>query len=103
MVFQKLTHMDGNNNQFNQFVMVPQPVFEHLQNAVDKILARIEDSNPISKNQDEYITAQEFMDRAKICRATFDEKRANNEIKVIKRGRKLYLTADSVKKYIEGK
>ncbi|UXX79778.1 helix-turn-helix domain-containing protein [Reichenbachiella carrageenanivorans] len=94
--------MDG-NNQVSQFVMVPKSVFEYLQKSVETILERVENSNRGSSGQDEYITAQEFMDRAKICRATFDEKRANNEIKVIKRGRKLYLTSDSVRKYIEGK
>ena len=37
-----------------------------------------------------------------MSRASFDEKRAKNEFKVIKKSRKLYVPATEVKKYFEG-
>ncbi len=83
-------------------VMLPSSVLEKLQATQEKILNKLDNLNSESLKE-EYLTAIEFMAKTKMCRATFDEKRANNEIKVIKRGRKLYLTADSVKNYIEGK
>ncbi|MEP0366867.1 MAG: helix-turn-helix domain-containing protein [Cyclobacteriaceae bacterium] len=83
-------------------VMLPSTTIEKLQETQDRILAELErvKSSTISE---EYLTATEFMERVKISRATFDEKRANNEFKVIKKSRKLYVPASEVRRYMEGK
>lgn len=93
--------MKDSSSEYPQLVMLPSSVLDKLQDTQDQILESL-DRLRIKNSEEEYITAQEFMDRVKISRATFDEKRLNNEIKVIKKGRKLYLNAGSVKKYFEG-
>lgn len=83
-------------------VMLPSTTIEKLQKTQDKILEELERMKS-STNSDEYLTAGEFMDKVKISRATFDEKRSNNEFRVIKKNRKLYVPASEVRRYMEGK
>lgn len=84
-------------------VMLPNSTLEKLQMTQEKILLELERMKSSSSNVDEYLTAVEFMERVKISRATFDEKRANNEFKVIKKNRKLYVPFAEIKRYMEGK
>ncbi len=93
--------MNNNTSDIQQLVVLPSGALEKLQSTQEQILKRLNDLQ-IKPSGEEYLTASEFMERTKISRATFDEKRANNEIKVIKKGRKLYLEPDAVRKYFEG-
>lgn len=90
-----------NNSQIPQLVMLPSSALERLQETQERILTELKNLKS-GENDDEYLTAVEFMDKLRISRATFDEKRANNEFKVIKKNRKLYIPASEVKRYMEG-
>jgi hypothetical protein len=54
------------------------------------------------KNQEKkrYITAQQFMDSLSISRCTFDLLREENKIRVIQRGRRLYLPETEIERYM---
>ena len=93
--------MNVDSSNIPQIVMLPNSALERIQETQRLILEKLE-SIQSSGKEDEYLTAVEFMSKTKMCRATFDEKRANNEFKVIKKGRKVYVPASEVKRYFEG-
>jgi len=83
-------------------VILPESVLDSLRETQNRILEKLDliESKELSQ---EYLTALEFMEKTKMSRASFDEKRARNEFKVIAKGRKLYVPATEVKRYFEGK
>lgn len=93
--------MNQKVSEIPQIVMLPGSVLERFQETQDKILERLKNIQT-SDPQNEYLTALEFMERTKMSRASFDEKRAKNEFKVIVKGRKLFVPGTEVKRYFEG-
>ena len=81
-------------------IILPAAVFEEILNKLDQILERLNDLK-VLETQSEYLTAKEFMKKTKMCRTSFDEKRARNEFKVIKKGRKVYIPASEVNRFFE--
>ncbi len=94
--------MNNKESVIPQIVMLPGSVLDKLQRTQDIILEKLESIQSGNSSPDEYLTAVQFMERIKISRATFDEKRAKNEIKVISKGRKLYVPSSEIKRYFEG-
>lgn len=94
-------NMNNKVSEIPTIVMLPSSVLDKLQRTQEQILEKLENIQPGSSN-DEYLTAVQFMEKVKISRATFDEKRANNEIKVISKGRKLYVPSSEIRRYFEG-
>lgn len=93
--------MNNKASEIPQIVMLPGTVLEKLQATQERILEELENIRS-GNSADEYLTAVEFMEKVKISRASFDEKRANNEIKVIAKGRKLYVPLSEVRRYFAG-
>ena len=82
---------------YPSLVMLPASTIEKMQEQQARILKALEGFTPSSEPK--YLTAAEFMDKVSICRATFDQLRSENKIKVIKKGRKIYLPSNAVEKY----
>lgn len=89
----------NNENQIPSIVMLPQEVITSMQENQQRILKALENFKLL--DAPEYLTALEFMDKLKICRATFDQLRSENKIKVVKKGRKLYIPSTEVQQYFE--
>lgn len=85
---------------FPSIVMLPAATVEKLQEQQQKILEALESLNTPSQVP-EYYTAVEFMEKVKCCRATFDQLRAKRKIKVIRKGRKLFVPSSQVKAFFE--
>lgn len=90
----------NNNTSEIPLILLPKTVWEQFKSKQDKILEKLENIQ-LKNIEDVYLTAAEFMEKTKMSRASFDEKRANNEFRVIKKGRKLYLKATEVQNYFE--
>ena len=91
--------MSDSLQEYPSIVMLPASDLKRLETKLQKILNLIESQE--SSAPDEYLTANEFMEKLKICRATFDQLRFENKIRVIKKGRKLYVPGSEVKGYFE--
>jgi len=85
----------------HMMVMLPESALNQLQETENRILEKLYllQEKEISK---EYLTALEFMEKTKMSRASFDQKRSRNKFKVIKIRRKLFIPAGEVKRYFEG-
>lgn len=86
----------------NIYVLLPQKDFQELMETVKQILQRL-DSMPASKStsaiMSEYIPAKEFMNAINIKRTKFYELVTTNQIKTIKKNRKVYVLASEIKRY----
>lgn len=83
--------------------MIPKEEWETIKTVQDQILKRLQQipilkETPYSAN---YITAKEFMEAVRIKRTKFDQLVAEKQIHIIKKGRKIYLLSDEVKRYFE--
>jgi len=79
-------------------VLISQEALNEIKETLQEIKASVKfQTQP--KAIESYITAQEFMDACRIGRTKFDELRAENKIKVIQKGRKIYLLASEVESY----
>lgn len=74
----------NNEHQMPSIVMLSSDIITDLQENQERILNALEKFKMV--DAPEYLTAQEFMDKLKICRATFDQLRNDNKIKVVKKG-----------------
>lgn len=74
---------------------------ERLESISHRILDALDNIQGVPRNS-EYLTAQEFMDELRISRNKFDKLRHENKLKVILRGRKLYVPVIEVKRYFDG-
>jgi len=92
--------MNNNSSEIPQIVILQGHALENLQQKIETILGKLNHLQSQNK-EDEYLTAVEFMEKTKMSRASFDEKRSNNEFRVIKKGRKVYVPASEVKRYFE--
>ncbi|MEQ6118570.1 hypothetical protein [Reichenbachiella sp. MALMAid0571] len=71
-----------------------------LKNNQERILGALESYKIIQPP--EYFTVSEFMEKAMMGRWKFNQLRSNNTIKVIQRGKKLFVPATEVRRYFEG-
>lgn len=79
-------------DEWDAFKLVQYQILERLQQL----------SIPANTSQMvNYITAKEFMDAVRIKRTKFDQLVAENKIHIIKKGRKIYLLLEEVKRYFE--
>lgn len=83
-----------------QVVEVPLEEFEILKDNNRKILSALENIQAIERP--EYLTPKEFMRQTKLSWWKFNDLRSKNKLKVIQRGRKLYVPANEVTKYFNG-
>lgn len=81
------------------FVLVSFAQWQELSQAIKKISETLSNSSGQKTEEEEYITAEMFMQKAHISRSTFDEIRLRNEIKVVQKGRKLYTTKSELHRY----
>jgi hypothetical protein len=84
-------------------VMVPREEWAAIKNTQQEILQQLialqkSKQAGISVN---YITAKEFMATVRIGRTKFDELVATNNIRIIKKGRKIYLQVREVERYFK--
>lgn len=81
--------------------LVPENQWNKLTNQLKYIIANISNSTdtPSKEPEEEYITAEMFMNKVIISRSTFDELRDKNQIRVIQKNRKLYLPKSEIHRY----
>lgn len=96
--------MNRKSQELTATLMVPVDLFETLRSLERKqdLLIELYEGGRSIASSEKYITAVEAMERLRISRATFDQLRANNDIKVIAKGRKLYVPESEIKRYFEG-
>jgi len=88
------------NKKDASYVLVSSEQLDRIEKNISKIYALVQDKLNIQGESDnEYITAQEFMDKTFMCRSKFDEMNKMDEIKVIKKGRKLFVLKSEVARY----
>jgi hypothetical protein len=86
--------------QIRQVIELPVEDFQQLKETGQKILRALESLNVVPPTQ--YLTPIEFMTETKISRWKFDALREYNKLKVIQRGRKLYVPRTEVQRYFAG-
>jgi hypothetical protein len=94
------------NSESMTFVMLPKEEWETLKIMQQRIIERLEkycssSVATVGSVRSEYITAKEFMDAVKIKRTKFDQLVAENKVKILKKGRKIYVAAREVEKYFK--
>ncbi len=62
-------------------------------------ITRIIESRSNADDKNSYITSEEFMAATKICRTRFDDLRKNNQIKSLKKSRKIYIPFSEINRY----
>ncbi|SMD32564.1 hypothetical protein SAMN04488029_0911 [Reichenbachiella faecimaris] len=87
--------MEGSS--VKQIIELPSERFEEFIENQNKILGALENLKMVPRP--EFLTASEFMFQAKIGRWKFDQLRDQNRIKVIRRGKKLYVPESEVNRY----
>jgi len=85
------------------FILMPLERFNSIEEMQNRILNSLQNLAAPKSEPNEYLTAQEFMEKTHICRSKFDDMRNNNELKTIKKGRKIYVPASELIRYFEGK
>jgi hypothetical protein len=90
------------NLQSMSLVMIPQEELANIKSTQEEILQQLKviqskhsDSSIAVKN----ITAKEFMAAVRICRSKFDQLVNSNQIKTIKKRRKIYVPASEIDRY----
>lgn len=90
------------NLQSMSLVMIPQEELANLKSTQEEILQQLKVIQ--SKHSDisiavKNITAKEFMAAVRICRSKFDQLVNSNQIKTIKKRRKIYVPASEIDRY----
>ncbi len=82
-------------------VMIPQVELTNLQMTQQEILKQLQNLQISSSAsiQIKNITAKEFMSAVRICRSKFDQLVNRNKIKIIKKGRKIYVPISEVDRF----
>lgn len=80
-----------------QIIELPSEKFDEFINNQERILGALENLKVIPRP--EFLTASEFMVQAKIGRWKFNQLRESNRIRVIQRGKKLYVPESEVNRY----
>lgn len=89
-----------------QFVVLAEEKWNKLfdmQLELLTLLKEIKARSPRPAFKTEYITALEFMAAVRIKRTKFDQLAQEGKVKVIRRGRKLYVPVSEVGRYFEEK
>jgi hypothetical protein len=91
------------NSENMTFVMIPKEEWENFKSRMVEALERLQQPSApvVTSPAVNYITAKEFMDAVKIKRTKFDELVAENKVKILKKGRKIYLAAKEVDNYFK--
>lgn len=90
------------NVEMLSLVMIPQEELTNLKATQQEILLHLKEirsksnSNSLARN---HVTAKEFMAAVKICRSKFDQLVLSNQIKTIKKSRKIYVPAGEIERY----
>lgn len=87
-------------SQIHQVVELPLENFNQLIQTQERILKALEGLKLTAPA--EFLTTQEFMDETKISRWKMDALRADGKLRVIQRGRKLYINRSEVTRYFAG-
>lgn len=82
-------------------VMIPQDELNNLKTTQQEILKQLQNLQIPSSGsiQIKNITAKEFMSAVRICRSKFDQLVNQNKIRIIKKGRKIYVPISEVDRY----
>ena len=86
--------------QIKQVIELPAEEFQQLRETSRRILSALENLKIVTPT--EYVTPIEFMTETKISRWKFDAMRDCGKLKVIQRGRKLYVPREEIQKYFTG-
>jgi hypothetical protein len=80
-------------------VMIPEQELKQIKETQGKILEKLESLQPRDVPQSPYITAIEFMEAVRIRRTKFDHLVATNQIKTLKKSRKIYVPTSEISKF----
>lgn len=83
-----------------QVVEIPLADFEALKESNRQIVEALQAMKSIKRP--EFLSSKEFMEEVKISRWKFQELRDANMLRVVQRGRKLYVPATEVTRYFNG-
>jgi excisionase family DNA binding protein len=81
-------------------IILTEESLEGILKGQKEIIAKINELQGL-KRDTEYLTTQEFMQRVKIGRSKFDQLIMSNEIKYIRKQRKIYIPETEVARYFE--
>jgi hypothetical protein len=90
------------NVEMMSLVMIPQEELTNLKATQQEILHYLKElqsksaGNAIIQN---HITAKEFMAAVRICRSKFDQLVLTNQIKTVKKSRKIYVPVTEIERY----
>lgn len=85
-------------------IILPTTEWQLLKDALAEISQKLNGPTVHSKSRTlvaPYITAKEFMSAVRICRSSFDKLVQKGKIKVLKKGRKWYVSSGEVERYFE--
>lgn len=85
------------------FVLIPEEEWKGIRHTQQEILQWIRKQNEPATTHDQvssnYITAIEFMEAVRIRRSKFDELVATQQLKVVKKKRKIYVAVSEIERY----
>jgi hypothetical protein len=90
------------NVEMMSLVMIPQEELTNLKTTQQEILFRLKEiqSKPVNNTLiQDHITAREFMSAVRICRSKFDQLVLANQIKTVKKSRRIYVPASEINRY----
>lgn len=82
-----------------QIIMIPEQELKQIKEIQGKILEKLENLQIRDAPQSAYITAIEFMEAVRIRRTKFDHLVATNQIKTLKKSRKIYVPTSEISKF----
>lgn len=88
-------------NSSTQFVIIPTEEFQQLKTDLKILINKMNTPTSSTTNDIDFLTAKQFMEKTHMCRSTFDELRNHNKLKVIKKGRKIFVPNSEVQRYFE--
>jgi hypothetical protein len=80
-------------------VMIPEQELKQIKETQGKILEKLENLQIRDTPPSAYITAIEFMEAVRIRRTKFDHLVATNQIKTLKKSRKIYVPTSEISKF----
>ena len=81
--------------------MIPVEELTQIKSTQQKILSTLENLQVKESKLSPYITAIEFMSAVRIRRSRFTDLVATNQIKTIKKSRKIYVHVDEIENYFK--
>lgn len=85
------------------YVLISKEELDAFKKSQALIVAMLHDllATKVASSTGGYITAKEFMDAVRIRRTKFDLLVYKGEVKTLKKGRKIYVPEEEVKRYFE--